>query len=319
MAEFTLPANSKVRKDGRVFKAPAGAKNVRVFKIYRYDPDSTENPRLDSYEIDMDSCGPMVLDALIKIKNEIDSTFELSPLLPGGHLRLVRHEYRRQERARLHQRLRRRQERRQDLSAAASAGDQGPGARPHQFLCAVRLDQALAANAHARRPRTASGCSRRRIRRRSTGPRLAFCAPAARPAVRATGGTASGTWVRRPCWRPTGGSSTAATRRAASGSISLEDPFRLYRCHTIMNCTEACPKDLNPAKAISEIKQLLAHAGTEDGRNRTAGARQAALALPPRHEGARCVADALRRGAVTATLRRRIRRPSGSCWMRRIR
>src|ERR1039457_7348709 len=74
MAEFRLPANSVVRKHGRVFKAPAGAKNVRVFKIYRYDPDSTENPRLDTYEIDMDSCGPMVLDALIKIKNEIDST-----------------------------------------------------------------------------------------------------------------------------------------------------------------------------------------------------------------------------------------------------
>ena len=39
----------------------------------------------------------------------------------------------------------------------------------------------------------------------------------------------------------------------------LEDPFRLYRCHTIMNCTEACPKDLNPAKAIGEIKQMMAH------------------------------------------------------------
>ncbi len=74
MAEFTLPAHSKVRTAGRVYKAPAGATNVRVFKIYRYDPDSTENPRLDSYEIDMDGCGPMVLDALIKIKNEIDSS-----------------------------------------------------------------------------------------------------------------------------------------------------------------------------------------------------------------------------------------------------
>ena len=39
---------------------------------------------------------------------------------------------------------------------------------------------------------------------------------------------------------------------------ALEDPFRLYRCHTIMNCTEACPKDLNPAKAIGAIKRLLA-------------------------------------------------------------
>src|SRR5712675_2409780 len=74
MAEFTLPANSKVRKEGRVFKAPPGTKSVRVFKIYRFDPDSSENPRLDSYEVDMDACGPMVLDALIYIKNEIDPT-----------------------------------------------------------------------------------------------------------------------------------------------------------------------------------------------------------------------------------------------------
>src|SRR5258708_23291079 len=74
MVDFPLPANSKVRKDGRLFKAPAGAKNVRVFKIYRFDPDVDETPRLDSYEVDMDACGPMVLDALLKIKNEIDST-----------------------------------------------------------------------------------------------------------------------------------------------------------------------------------------------------------------------------------------------------
>ena len=37
----------------------------------------------------------------------------------------------------------------------------------------------------------------------------------------------------------------------------LEDPFRLYRCHTIMNCTESCPKGLNPAKAIAEIKKMM--------------------------------------------------------------
>jgi succinate dehydrogenase / fumarate reductase iron-sulfur subunit len=38
---------------------------------------------------------------------------------------------------------------------------------------------------------------------------------------------------------------------------ALEDPFRLYRCHTILNCTKTCPKNLNPAKAIAEIKKLL--------------------------------------------------------------
>src|SRR6187455_277548 len=75
MAEFTLPANSKIDKAaGKTHKAPAGAKNVRRFVVYRFDPDSGANPRMDTYEVDMDACGPMVLDALIKIKNEVDST-----------------------------------------------------------------------------------------------------------------------------------------------------------------------------------------------------------------------------------------------------
>src|SRR5260370_9904487 len=73
MAEFPLPANSKVGP-GKVFPAPAGAKRVRDFKIYRWDPDSGQTPRLDTYSLDLDTCGPMVLDALIKIKNEIDGT-----------------------------------------------------------------------------------------------------------------------------------------------------------------------------------------------------------------------------------------------------
>ena len=75
MAEYTLPANSKIDKAaGKQYPAPAGAKNVRKFVIYRFDPDSGKNPRMDTYEVDMDACGPMVLDALLKIKNEVDST-----------------------------------------------------------------------------------------------------------------------------------------------------------------------------------------------------------------------------------------------------
>ncbi len=73
MVEFALPANSKV-KPGKTHAAPAGAKRPRAFKIYRYNPDTPENPRLDTYIVDLDDCGPMVLDALIKIKNEVDST-----------------------------------------------------------------------------------------------------------------------------------------------------------------------------------------------------------------------------------------------------
>ncbi len=60
MATFTLPKNSKI-SEGKTYRAPAGAKNVKTFKVYRWDPDSGENPRLDTFEIDLDSCGSMVL------------------------------------------------------------------------------------------------------------------------------------------------------------------------------------------------------------------------------------------------------------------
>ncbi|MBC7158400.1 MAG: succinate dehydrogenase iron-sulfur subunit, partial [Rhodobacteraceae bacterium] len=73
MVQFTLPRNSTIRT-GKTWPAPQGATNVRKFRIYRWDPDTGENPRVDTYFLDMDACGPMVLDALIKIKNEIDPT-----------------------------------------------------------------------------------------------------------------------------------------------------------------------------------------------------------------------------------------------------
>ena len=76
MTEFTLPKNSKIGR-GRDYK-PEEGKRPKAFKIYRYDPDSGANPRFDRYTIDLDKTGPMILDALIKIKNEIDPTLTLS-------------------------------------------------------------------------------------------------------------------------------------------------------------------------------------------------------------------------------------------------
>ena len=73
MVQFTLPKNSKIRT-GKTWPKPEGAKTTRKFQIYRWDPDTGENPRVDTYEVDLDACGPMVLDALIKIKNDIDPT-----------------------------------------------------------------------------------------------------------------------------------------------------------------------------------------------------------------------------------------------------
>ena len=73
MAEFRLPKNSRITR-GKHFPAADDVSNVRQFAVYRYDPSGNENPRVDTYDVDMDNCGPMVLDALIKIKNEIDPT-----------------------------------------------------------------------------------------------------------------------------------------------------------------------------------------------------------------------------------------------------
>ena len=73
MAEFTLPTHSKVRK-GEFFPAKKTAENVKTFSIYRWSPNDDNNPRMDDFEVDLDECGPMVLDALIKIKSEVDSS-----------------------------------------------------------------------------------------------------------------------------------------------------------------------------------------------------------------------------------------------------
>ena len=72
-ANFGVTAGSKIER-GKRWPAPTGAKRTKTFEVYRYDPDSGRGPRLDTYEVDLDDCGPMVLDALIWIKNKIDTT-----------------------------------------------------------------------------------------------------------------------------------------------------------------------------------------------------------------------------------------------------
>src|SRR5215475_7368395 len=73
MTEFRLPANSRVLK-GVSYPPPEGAREVRTFRVYRFNPDSGENPRLDTFTLDVKSCGQMVLDALIQIKAALDSS-----------------------------------------------------------------------------------------------------------------------------------------------------------------------------------------------------------------------------------------------------
>ena len=82
------------------------------------------------------------------------------------------------------------------------------------------------------------------------------CAPAVRRRARAIGGTpiafsAPAALLQAHRW-------ISDSRDEAQGERldDLEDPFKLYRCHTIMNCAKACPKGLNPSKAIAEIKMM---------------------------------------------------------------
>jgi succinate dehydrogenase / fumarate reductase iron-sulfur subunit len=73
MGQFTLPQNSKVT-EGKIWAYPSGAQTVRECRIYRWNPDERKNPRMDTYYVDTGDCGPMILDALIWIKNNIDPT-----------------------------------------------------------------------------------------------------------------------------------------------------------------------------------------------------------------------------------------------------
>ena len=72
MAKISLPKNSKFTQ-GNYFKIE-NSKRIKKLNVYRWNPDKNNNPTVDTFEIDLDRCGQMVLDALIMIKDEIDSS-----------------------------------------------------------------------------------------------------------------------------------------------------------------------------------------------------------------------------------------------------
>jgi succinate dehydrogenase / fumarate reductase iron-sulfur subunit len=257
MAEFTLPKNSVVRKDGRVFKAPAGAVRVRVFKIYRYDPDANENPRLDSYEVEMDGCGPMVLDALIKIKNEIDPTLSFRRSCREGICGSCAMNI----------------DGKNGLACISACADVKSDIKiyplPHMPIIKDLVPDltnfyaqyaAMQPWLQSRTPpppdaeRLQSKEDQEKVDRPSACILCACCSTSC-PSYWWNSERYLGPAALLAAYRW-----IVDSRDEAQGERldQLEDPFRLFRCHTIMNCTEACPKDLNPAKAIGEIKQLLA-------------------------------------------------------------
>ncbi len=255
MGTFTLPKNSKIGQ-GRTHKAASDAKRVKAFKIYRWDPDDGQNPRTDTFEIDLDKVGPMVLDALIYIKNEIDPTLTFrrscregicgscSMNIDGGN-----------------------------TLACLKPIDEVKGAvgitpLPHMSVVKDLVPDLTQAYAQLRSiepwlksdtPAPPDG-----ERRQSKDERaqldgmweciLCFCCTTSCPSYWWNGDRYLGPATLLAAYRWIADSRDEHTGERLD---ALEDPFKLYRCHTIMNCTQSCPKGLNPAKAISAIKQLI--------------------------------------------------------------
>ena len=255
MVEFTLPRNSKIGK-GKVHPAPADATRTKKLKVYRWNPDDGENPRMDTYTVDLDKCGPMVLDALIAIKNEQDPTLtfrrscregvcgscamnidgtntlactkpvsEISgdvKIYPLPHMKVVK-----------------------DLVADLNdAYAQYAGIEPW-----LKTDSAPPATERLQSPAERAEldglweCI------------LCFCCTASCPSYWWNGERYLGPAALLQAYRWVADSRDERTDERLE---ALDDSFKLFRCHTIMNCTKTCPKDLNPAKAIGEIKKRIA-------------------------------------------------------------
>ncbi len=256
MPQFRLPENSRVQP-GKTHPAPAGARDVRTFRIYRFDPDSGENPRVDTYQVDISSCGPMVLDALIKIKNEVDSTLTFRRSCREGicgscamnidgvnTLACTK-------------------------ATAEIRGDVKIYPLPHMPVIkdlVPDLTNFYAQYASVKpwlQAHTPAPPDRERLQSKDDQSKidqpsaciLCACCSTSCPSYWWNSDRYLGPAALLAAYRW-----IIDTRDEATGERldELEDPFRLYRCHTIMNCTEACPKDLNPARAIADIKKMIA-------------------------------------------------------------
>ena len=255
MAEFTLPANSKVGA-GKTHDAPSGATNARDFRVYRWTPDDGQNPSLDTYTVDLDDCGPMVLDALIKIKNEVDATLTFRRSCREGVCGSCAMNI-------------------DGTNTLACTkfiddvkGDVKVYPLPHMPVVkdlVPDLTQAYAQYAAIKpwmQTQTPAPPDRERLQSEEDRKKLdglyecimCFCCTTSCPSYWWNADRYLGPAVLLQAYRW-----IVDSRDEAAGERldELEDPFRLYRCHTIMNCTKTCPKNLNPAQAIGEIKNML--------------------------------------------------------------
>ena len=254
MVEFSLPRNSKVGK-GKTVKAKDGAKNVKRFKVYRWNPDDGNNPVVDTYEVDLDTCGPMVLDALIKIKNELDSTLTFRRSCREGVCGSCAMNI----------------DGTNTLACTKAIedvkGDVSVYPLPHMKVVKDLVPDmtnlyAQYASVQPWLQAESEPPTRERLQSREERAELdglwecilCACCSTSCPSYWWNSDRYLGPAVLLQAYRWIADSRDEHTGERLD---NLEDPFRLYRCHTIMNCTSACPKGLNPAKAIAETKKLM--------------------------------------------------------------
>ena len=253
MVEFALPKNSRIRV-GREWPKPDSGINLRRFRVYRWNPDTDQSPQIDSYHINLDECGPMVLDAIIKIKNEIDPTLTFRRSCREGICGSCAMNINGSNTLAC-------------TAAIPAKGDVRIYPLPHMAVVkdlVPDLSHFYAQHAsimpwlatHTNVPNEEWKQSRDD---RSKLDGLYECVMCA----------CCSTSCPSYWWNSDRYLGPAALLHAYRWLIDsrdenpgdrldgLEDPFKLYRCHTIMNCTRSCPKGLNPAKAIAEIKKMM--------------------------------------------------------------
>ena len=257
MVQFALPKNSTIEK-GKHFPSDSKSKNLKTINVYRWNPEDTKNPRVDSYELDMDQCGPMVLDVLIKIKNEIDSTVTFrrscregicgscAMNIDGANTLAC------------------------TKSAKEISGDINIYPLPHMPVIkdlVPNLKQ-LYKQYESIEPWMQSETTGKEAEKlQSVEDRskidglyeciLCACCSTSCPSYWWNGDKYLGTAVLLQAYRWIIDSRDDERKKRLK---KVADELKLFRCHTIMNCTNACPKGLNPAKAIGSIKKMLVSA-----------------------------------------------------------
>ena len=254
MVELTLPKNSRV-VEGKTWPKPEGATNVEELRVYRYDPDRDANPRIDTYYVDRDDCGPMVLDALIWIKNNVDPTLTFRRSCREGICGSCAMNIDGT-----------------NTLACTCGMDESKGAvkvypLPHMAVVKDLVPDLTGFYAqHAsiepwlktETPEPSAEWKQSREDREKLDGLyeciLCACCSASCPSDWWNSDRYLGPAALLQAYRWIDDSRDEATGERLD---NLEDPFRLYRCHTIMNCANTCPKGLNPAKAIAEIKKKM--------------------------------------------------------------